>query len=160
MIIIDAPQRSAEWYAARCGVPSASSFDKIITVDGKPSKQAMKYLYQLAGERITGKAEESYVNGAMQRGIELEAEARQLYSIITDLPVQEVGFCVSEGWARYGASPDGIVDSEGLLEIKCPTLATHVCYLLDNALPSEYFQQKWNLDADLAKWQARAEETK
>jgi len=141
MIIIDAIQRSPEWFAARAGVPSASSFDKIITTDGKLSKQAMKYLYQLAGERITGKAEESYTNSVMLRGIEMEAEARELYRLITDSLAQEVGFCMTEGPAVYGASPDGMVDEDGLLEIKCPQMATHVGYLLENVLPTEYIQQ-------------------
>lgn len=138
MEIINCVQGTPEWFAARCGIPTASSFDRIICVDGKPSKQRTKYLYQLAGETITGVQEESYQNGAMLRGKEMEAEARQLYQLITGQEVVEVGFCLAEG---YGASPDGLVGEKGLLEIKCPNLATHIGYLLDNALPTDYFQQ-------------------
>ena len=138
MKIIDCVQGSPEWFAARCGVPTASNFDKLVCLDGKQSKQRTKYMYQLAGETITGIQEEGYQNANMLRGKEMEAEARQLYQLISGLEVQEVGFCLAEG---YGASPDGIVAEKGLLELKCPILATHVGYLLSNSLPSEYFHQ-------------------
>ena len=81
MIALELQQQTPEWFAARCGVPSASNFDKIVTTKGEPSKQAQKYLWQLAGERVTGKQEESFTSGHMQRGIELEAEARQFYEL-------------------------------------------------------------------------------
>lgn len=139
MRIFDCIQNTPEWHACRCGVPSASSFDCIVTTDGKPSKQRQKYLYKLAGERITGLAEETYTNGAMQRGKEMEAEARKLYTFHTGKEVAEIGFCLADG--GYGASPDGLVGDDGCLEIKCPQLATHVGYLLENKLPIEYFQQ-------------------
>jgi predicted phage-related endonuclease len=138
MKIIDCLQGSPEWYAARCGIPSASSFDKIVTTKGEPSKQRTKYLYQLAGETITGLAEESYSNANMERGKIVEAEARSLYTFNTGKEVLQAGFCLAEG---YGASPDGLVGEEGCLELKCPIMATHVGYLLDNTLPMDYFQQ-------------------
>lgn len=141
MKIIDCVQGTPEWLAARCGIPTASNFDKIVDISGKPSKQRKKYLYQLAGERITGKAEETYQNGAMQRGIKLEAEARNYYEFTCGKTVKEVGFCLVDGKWKYGASPDGLVDKDGKVEIKCPTIATHVTYLVDGGLPSDYFQQ-------------------
>jgi len=141
MIIIDCIQGTPEWFAARCGIPSASNFDKILTTDGKPSKQRIKYLYQLAGEKTAGKQEETYQNAAMLRGIEMEDEARKLYEIITGESVFQVGICVTEGKAVYAASPDGMVGEDGLLEIKNPLIATHVSYLLDGKLPMDYFQQ-------------------
>ncbi len=141
MRIIDVPQNSPEWLAARRGVPSASDFDMIITTKGEPSKQRQKYLYRLAGEQVSGVVEETYQNGAMSRGKEMEDEARQLYSLINGVEVQQVGFCIPDGDFAYGASPDGLVGEEGCLEIKCPQMATHVGYLLENTLPSEYFQQ-------------------
>jgi len=137
MKIINVEQRSPEWYACRLGVPTASNFDKIVTMKGDPSKQAEKYMFKLAGEKVSGACEESYTNGAMQRGIELEDEARQLYQIINGVEVEQVGFCLADG---YGCSPDGLVE-DGLIEIKCPSIAVHVGYLLDNKLPSDYFQQ-------------------
>ena len=138
MKIIDCVQGTPEWIKARCGVPSASSFDKIITTKGEPSKQRTKYLWQLAGETVTGIPEENYSNSIMERGKIVEAEARQLYELISGQEVAQVGFCLAEG---YGASPDGLVATEGLLELKCPIIATQVGYLLDNTLPTDYFQQ-------------------
>lgn len=138
MKIIECEQGSPEWFQARCGVPSASSFDKIVDISGNPSKQRKKYLYQLAGEIITGKQEETYQNSAMLRGKELEAEARSLYELTSGASVKQVGFCLGDG---YGCSPDGLIGEDGGVEIKCPMMATHVGYLLNGELPSDYFQQ-------------------
>lgn len=138
MKIIKCEQGSPEWFAARCGIPSASNFEKIVTTKGEKSKQREKYLYQLAGEVIIGIPEESYSNAAMQRGTEKEPEARQLYELMTGKTVEQVGFCTDNG---YGASPDGLVDKDGSIEIKCPSLAVHVSYLLEKVLPNDYFQQ-------------------
>lgn len=153
MKIITCEQRSDEWFAARLGVPTASSFDKIVTMKGDPSKQAQKYLYKLAGEKVSGKAEETYQNAAMQRGVELEDEARQLYQMITDTQVEQVGLCLADGAHVYGCSPDGLVGKDGGMEIKCPTISTHVEYLLGNILPTEYFQQvQGSLLVTARKW--------
>ena len=141
MKIITCEQRSDEWFAARLGVPTASSFDRIVTMKGEVSKQAQKYMFKLAGEKVSGKAEETYQNAAMQRGVELEDEARKLYEMITDTQVEQVGLCLADGPHTYGCSPDGLVGKDGGMEIKCPTISTHVEYLLGNILPSEYFQQ-------------------
>lgn len=145
MIILDVKQGEPEWFAARCGIPSASVFDKILTTKGDLSKSSQKLLYQLAGERITGEKEEGYTNGAMQRGIELEPEARALFQLITGKEVAEVGICYHDERKDRSCSPDGLVETgmtlmEGL-EIKCPSLAVHVEYLLGNKLPTAYFQQ-------------------
>ena len=138
MQIIDVIQNSPEWQEIKLGVPSSSNFDKIVTVDGKPSKQKEKYMFKLAGEKVSGMITESYQNFAMQRGIEMEEEARQLYQLLNSVEIETVGFCLAEG---YGCSPDGLVGQEGCIEIKCPLPATHVGYLLDNKLPTDYFQQ-------------------
>jgi hypothetical protein len=138
MKIYEFEQGTPEWHEIRCGIPTASCFDQIVTTKGDPSKQRTKYMYKLAGERLAGKAEESYQNGPMLRGKELEAEARSLYQIIKDLPVKTVGFCLADG---YGASPDSLVGENGGLEIKCPIMSTHVGYLLENRMPTDYFQQ-------------------
>ena len=137
MQIINCEQRSDEWYTARCGVPTASNFAKIVTTTGAPSKQREPYLLKLAGELVTGRAEETYCNAAMQHGIDTEDDARSTYELITGTDVEQVGFCIRDG---AGASPDGLA-GEGLLEIKCPQVHTHAKYLLNNKLPSEYLQQ-------------------
>lgn len=138
MKIINCEQRSEEWFAVRCGVPTASEFDKIITTSGAPSKQRQKYMYQLVGQKLGAEPEEKYTNSAMQRGVELESSAREMYS--RDVaPVVECGFCLAD--ESYGCSPDGLVGEDGLIEIKCPILSTHVDYLIKQELPIEYFQQ-------------------
>lgn len=140
MIIETFPQRSEEWYAAKAGIPSASNFDKIITMTGHRSEQAEKYMYQLAGERLLGKIEGGYCNAAMTRGIELEPEARCFFEMLHDCEVQEVGLCYLDERKLFSCSPDGLMDGAGL-EIKCPQLSTHIEYLLNNELPATYFQQ-------------------
>lgn len=142
IVLDDVEQGSQEWKDARVSIPSASVFDKLITSKGDVSKSRQKLLYQLAGEKIIGVKEEGYTNGAMQRGIELEPEARLLFEMMTGLEVKEVGLCYFDERKDRSCSPDGImeIEQEGL-EIKCPELATHVEYLIGNKLPTKYFQQ-------------------
>lgn len=140
MRVIDCQQGTPEWFNARLGIPTASCFDMIVTTKGEPSKQRTKYLYKLAGEKVSGLQEETYKNDAMLRGSEMEDEARRLYGVMNDNPVSTVGLCLSD-CGSYGASPDGLVGDNGGLEIKCPTVPVHVEYLLENNLPSAYFQQ-------------------
>lgn len=141
MKIIQCEQRSPEWYEARLGIPTASDFDKIFMANGATSKQAEKYMYKLAGEKVSGKAEDTYQNSAMIRGIEMEAEARDMYGLIYDVQVEQVGFCLSD-CGRFGCSPDGLVSEDGGLEIKCPIASTHVMYLINKQyLLSDYLQQ-------------------
>ena len=132
-------QGSEEWFAIKAGKFSASNFHRLITPTGKPSSQAEKYIYQVAGERILGYPEETYQNQWMARGSELEDEARKYYEFITGHKVRQVGFVEIDEFV--GCSPDGLIDEDGGLEIKCPALATHVKYLLDDKMPSEYIPQ-------------------
>lgn len=140
MIILDVPQLSEEWFAARVGNPGASSFDKIVTSRGEPSKQYKTYLYGLAAEILSGQKIETYQSAAMQRGIELEAKARQFYEFANDAEVEQVGLCYRDEDKKYHCSPDGLVDGGGL-EIKCPTAPVHIKYLVNGKLPTEYVQQ-------------------
>jgi len=140
MKVVTAEQRTPEWYASRMGIPTASSFDKIITPKGELSTQRTKYLYKLVAEKLSGTVEETYINLAMQHGIDTEDEARKVYELVTLNDVEQVGFCLSD-CERYGASPDGLVGDDGLLEIKCPKAETHIEYLLNGKLPTAYFQQ-------------------
>lgn len=141
MRIVDCKQGEQVWLAARCGVPSSSQFDRIITQDGTPSKQRSKYLLELAGERLTGKPQEIFKTGPMQRGTELEPEAREFYEMVNKVDVEQVGFCVREEEFTAGCSPDGLLRPNGGMEIKCPTAPVHISYVLGNKLPSEYFHQ-------------------
>jgi putative phage-type endonuclease len=140
MRLIPYEQRSLEWFAARLGIPTASSFDRLITSTGKPSASADGYINQLVAERVTGVAVEVKVTDAMQRGTDLEPEARSLFEFITDLPVRDAPLCL-HNTLDAGASPDGFIFDDALLEIKCPSAHTHVEYLRDGCLPSKYIAQ-------------------
>lgn len=141
-IIIDSyKQGEPEWFLARLGNPGASSISKIITNKGDRSKQADDYMYELAGELITGVKAETYTNATMQRGIELEGEARALFEVITDIEVRQVAVVYKDEQRKIHVSPDGLIGNNAGLELKNPMIKTHVKYLLKNKLPSEYFSQ-------------------
>lgn len=140
MRLIPYEQRSPEWFAARLGIPTASNFDRLITSTGKPSASADGYINQLVAERVTGASVEVKVTEAMQRGTDLEPEARSLFEFITDLVVTEAPLCLHD-ILDAGASPDAFIGDDSLLEIKCPSGHTHVEYLRDGYLPSKYIAQ-------------------
>ena len=140
MKICSHEQGSPEWFEARLGIPSASMFSKIVTTKGVWSTQADSYINQLVAERLTGEREEIYQSHHMIRGTELEPEARDMYCLVKDVEVQEVGFCLHDT-LKAGCSPDGLIGEEGGLEIKAPAPATHVEYLRGGVLPSRYKQQ-------------------
>jgi hypothetical protein len=136
--IIHADQRSPEWVAARLGRLTASviadAFAKTKSGWGAGRKNLRT---RLVLERITGQSQENgFVSADMLRGIELESEARATYEIETGRLVSPVGF-LSHPELLTGASPDGFVDADGVIEIKCPKAATHLEYLR-GGLPEEY----------------------
>ena len=135
-------QRTEGWFAERLGKPTASSFHRIITPTGKSAAGTDSYINELVAELITGKRVEIPVTPAMQRGIDLEPKARQTYELITGQDVFEIGLCLHSD-LDCGASPDGLVGNDGLLEIKCPIASTMVGYLRDgdDKLPSKYIPQ-------------------
>ncbi len=140
MIIEEFEQYSEEWWSARAGIPTASCFGKIITPKTmKPSAQAEKYLYTLAGERITGTKTDTYQSAAMERGLVVEEEARDLFQMIMDVEVKQVGLIYPDERKLYSCSPDGLFKIG--LEIKCPIISTHVSYLLAGAIPTDYIPQ-------------------
>lgn len=154
MIVETFDQYSDEWWAARVGRPSASCFDKLITpTTMKPSKQAEKYLYTLAGERLAGVKEQTYQNAAMERGMQMEEEARNAFELIMDMEVNQVGIVYPDEQKQYSCSPDGLMEKAGL-EIKCPLISTHVSYLLAGKLPVDYIPQVQGsmLISGLAHW--------
>lgn len=140
MIIVDCEQGSDEWFKARMGVPSASNFSKICTTSGKWSASADAYINELASEVITGQRSQGFTNDAMQRGIDLEPQARKNFEFMYDHKVEEIGFCIHEELG-VGCSPDGLIDNFMGLEIKCPLAHTHLSYLKKGMLPSKYIQQ-------------------
>lgn len=130
MIRFDMQQGSAEWRKARMGVPTASSFHRIITPKtGKPSQQADAYLHELLAELMLGRPLDSPTYPWMARGTEMEEEAANWYEFERDVLAERVGFCTTDD-GRFGASPDRLVETDGLVELKCPSPAVHVGYLL------------------------------
>ena len=141
-IIIDSfPQKSPEWFAARSGNPGASSVSKIITTTGKISEQREGYLYQLAGETITGKCEEGFQSQAMLQGSEREDGARALFEMLFNTEVRQVALVYKDDLKLFHCSPDGLIGDNAVLELKNPLLKTQVKYLLDGKLPTDYFGQ-------------------
>lgn len=139
-IIKGIDQGSEQWLKLRLGVATASNFDKIITPTGKESTQFEKYALELATQTLVSEPDSIYKNEAMQRGNALEPLARQLYQEITLNFVDEITMFKSD-CGNFGYSPDGLIGEDGLLEIKCPLATTHLKYLIDNKLPSEYIPQ-------------------
>lgn len=118
-------QGPAEWMAERAGKFTASrSADLMAKTKTGPSASRANLLTLLAVERITGECVPTYQNGAMSRGIELEAEARDAYSFARSVAVDEAGFVPDQALPNCGCSPDGLVGDDGLLEIKCPASMT------------------------------------
>lgn len=150
MRINNCEQGTEEWFAARLGIPTASAFKNIYTSGGKASTSASVYAHKLIAERLMGYHPESYTNEAMERGIELEGEARGLYQFAQDEECRQVGFVTLDDGST-GCSPDGLIDSGGL-EIKCPSPHVHVKYLLAGKCPAEYVPQVqgsiWICEAD------------
>ena len=131
MIHLRYPQGSPAWLAARLGVPTASCFHRIITPKTrKPSAQAGPYAEKLLSEWLTGASMDEPVSQFMDRGRELEPDARDWYAWQTNVNVDEAGFCLSDDGA-HGASPDGFVGQDGIIEIKCYELSHHVAELLN-----------------------------
>lgn len=140
MRIIPHEQRTEGWYAARRGVPTASSFGKLITATGKRAASADAYIDELIAEKLTGESKFLPTTAAMQHGIDTEPKAREYYEFMYERQVTEIGLCLHDT-IEAGASPDGLVGDDGMLEIKCPQPHTMVKYLRENRLPPEYKAQ-------------------
>ncbi len=147
-------QGSAEWFAARLGKATAS---KIADITAKtkagPAASRVNYAAQLVAERLTGNPAETHTNGAMQWGTDTEAEARDAYRLHALCEVTEIGFVDHPTIAMSGASPDGLVDGDGLVEIKCPNTATHIATLLGKSVPAKYVSQMmWQMACTGRQW--------
>lgn len=147
-------QGSPEWFAERCGKVTASRVADVVarTKSGWGASRA-NYMAQLVAERLTGTVAESYTNAAMQHGIDTEAEARSTYEFFTNATVEPASFVPHPSIADTGASPDGYVAAEGLVEIKCPNTATHIETLLTGSVAAKYATQiQWQLACTKRAW--------
>lgn len=138
MTILDCPQRSDAWFAARRGLPTCSAFDKILTAGkGIPSSAQDKLISELIAEALCPTYGPDYTSADMQAGTGLEAEARAFYAFERGLAVREVGLIISD-CGRFGGSPDALVGEDGGLEIKCPSAPTQITYVRVGQLPDDY----------------------
>ena len=145
-------QGSPEWLSERAGKVTASMVSAVLA---KPETAGFRdYQAQLVAEILTGKPQGSdYTNAAMQFGTEMEPLARSAYEAETGFSVDEVGFCQHPTIERAGASPDGLVGDSGLVEIKCPKVATHLAYLIAGVVPVGYKNQMmWQMACSGRDW--------
>jgi putative phage-type endonuclease len=135
-------QGSPEWLLARLGKASASRIADIMaeTKSGVSASRAT-YLAELVVERLTGNLTERYQNDAMRHGTECEPQARALYAFMHDVDVLETGFWSHPTLSAAGASPDGLVGDDGLVEFKCPNSATHLATLRGAKIADKYLKQ-------------------
>ena len=142
MILETDTQRSEDWYAARLGKATASRFRDAIAAlkSGAPAQAQRDYLTELVVERLTQQPIQRFQNAAMTWGTEQEPAARAAYERVTGRIVEETGF-VAHDTLMAGCSPDGLVDWDGLIEIKCPfNTANHIETLL-NGMPADHIPQ-------------------
>ena len=147
-------QGTEEWLAARCGKITASRIaDIIATTKSGYAASRKNYLAELLVERLTGEPTDGFTSKEMQWGLDHEAEARAVYEFETDSTVEEVGFIAHPKYEYSGASPDGFVSTDGMVEIKCPNTATHIETLQTRKVPSRYYSQiQWQLECSGRKW--------
>lgn len=147
-------QGSASWFAARIGKVTASRIaDLMAKTKTGYSTSRNNYLAELLTERLTGVSAPCFINDAMRHGTEQEPYARLAYSAHKGVDVFEVGFVDHPEISMSGASPDGYVDDDGLVEIKCPNTATHIETLLGEAIPNKYvLQMQWQMACTGRKW--------
>ena len=149
--IITCEQGTPEWYEARRGIPTASAFDCLMKrgKGGQPSATRRTYLLQLAGEILTGELPENFTSVYTERGKRLEGEARDLYAFIKDVEPEQVGFIRS---GDKGCSPDSLIGSDGMLEIKTKKPA-----LLVDAILADQFLEEHKAQCQGGLWIAERE---
>lgn len=144
-------QRSAEWFAARLGCVTASRVKDVMASGrgGAPSATRKNYMMELLCERLTGQQSGPDLSNkpAVQRGVELEPFACMAYEAAKGLMVVETGLVMHPTIAGFGASPDGLVGDDGVLEIKCPNTATHIATMQSERHDPQY---EWQMLAQMA----------
>lgn len=145
----DIEQNTDEWINLRMGKFTASMFSDLM--GSKNTLTYQKAINKVVFEILTNEVPENFTSGYMERGHELEPLAKELYSMMTFNDVSNGGFF---SYGNYiGASPDGLIDDDGLLEIKSPSFNTMINYLLRKSLPIEYkYQVQGQLFVTNRKW--------
>jgi len=151
---MDVIQGSPEWLALRAGKVTASRVADVIarTKTGFGASRA-NYAAELICERLTGKPAERFTNAAMQHGTLTEPEARAAYEFRFGVDIVQIGFVPHPTIAMSGASPDGLIEADGMLEIKAPNTATHLDTLLNRKVPERYVSQcLWQMACAGRQW--------
>lgn len=152
---MNATQGTPEWLQARAGCLTASAIADIMAKGkgGAESAGRANLRARLVAERLTGTPTETFQSEAMRWGTEQETFARAAYEIRCRVMVDQVGLVMHPELAFAGASPDGLVGDDGLVEIKSPNTATHIEYLLDGNPPRKYQPQMlWQMECTGRAW--------
>lgn len=140
-VIKDIQQGSDEWLKLRLGMITASRMGDLMS-NGRgsaPSKTAESYMIELIAERLTGESKPFFENYAMKWGTETEPQARAMFELMEGVDVEEVAFIKRDEF--IGVSPDGLIDDDGMFEIKCPNTSTQIKRFFDNDYSSDYSAQ-------------------
>lgn len=147
-------QRSKEWFDARLGRVTASMISDVMakTKSGYSASRE-NYMSEKICEILTGRHIESYTSKEMQWGTDTEPLAIEEYENRTFSIVEKAGFIVHPEIEKSGASPDGLIGENGLIEVKCPNTSTHINFLLDKKIPSKYqLQMQFQLTCTHRDW--------
>ena len=139
---------------AGCGRITASRIADVLakTKTGESASRA-NYAAQLVAERLTGTVAETFVSKEMERGITVEPLARTSYEILRGVDVDQVAFIQHPTIERSGASPDGLVGLDGLIECKAPNTSTHIGYAVTRVIPTKYqLQMLWQISVTGREW--------
>jgi putative phage-type endonuclease len=147
-------QGSAEWHDVRRGKVTASRVaDLIAKTKSGPATSRANYMAELLCERMTGETQPFFSNASIQWGTDKEPEARAAYCFHTDNEVTEIAFVDHPTIKMAGASPDGLIGLDGLLEIKCPNTATHLDTLASGKPAGKYVtQMQWQMACTGRQW--------
>lgn len=147
-------QGTDEWKQQRLGKVTASRIaDVTAKIKSGWGASRANYMAELLVERLTGIAPDMFINDAMRWGTEQEPTARAAYEFMRDCTVDQVGFVDHPVIPMTGASPDGLIGSDGLVEIKCPMTSTHIETLLGASVPGKYISQiQWQLACTGRAW--------
>ena len=133
----------AVWLAERAGKLTASRMRDALDFkkDGTPSQKRSDYMRDLLAERLTGMTTRNFVSPAMEWGIQQEDAAKVMYETTTGIPLRESRFYEHKTIENFGATPDGEIDHDGLIETKCPTTGTFIGWVMAGVVPPEYKPQ-------------------
>lgn len=154
MNLPDIVQGSDSWKELRLGKATASRIADVVakTKTGYGASRA-NYMAELIAERLTATVADSYTNAAMAWGTEKEPEAIAAYEFLTNAEIERVAFVPHPRIAMSGASPDGMVGADGLIEVKCPNTSTHIDTLLGGGIDQKYMaQMQWQMACCDRQW--------